>query len=181
LAGEELNRKLMRPLLETREEDVGKISVASWPVFVMPRDATPILVIALVEAMERLGQGVEFSLLANRFRSAGSSALISGLKIAQELGLLRIDGTEVLITSLGSEFAKASEAKVRIIRSGLSRMEPFRTALHLLSRSKSVSALEVAESLGVMKERDVLSLLIEWAISSGLLRYNGKTREFQLT
>jgi hypothetical protein len=170
---------MMRQLLETQEKSAQ--TLAGPPVFVMPEDATPILVITLVEAVEKLGPRIEISLLASRFRSVKSSALISGLKVAQELGLIKIESTEAEITGLGSTFMKASDGKIGIIRSGLSRMEPFRTALQLLSRSKSVSAVEVVESLGVMKERVVLSLLIEWGISSRLLRYNGRTRQFQLT
>jgi hypothetical protein len=181
----------MRPLLETQEKEeakwmnVGKkaeqASVVSWPVFVMPSGATPILVIALVETVERMGPRVEFSSLAGRFRLEGSSALVAAAKVAQELGLVRIERTEVVLTSLGSGFVRASEGKIGIIRAGLSRMEPFRTALELLlSKKRSVSASEVAQRLGAMKEEDVRSLLIEWAISSGLLRYSGKTRQFEL-
>ena len=83
----------------------------------------------------------------------------------------------------GIGFARASDGKEGIIRAGLGRVEPFKTALDLLSKKRVVTTQEVASSLmkrkvifgpTEMNEDFVRTTLIEWGISSALLSYDGK-------
>jgi hypothetical protein len=151
----------------------------SVPYLVMEAEASPLSLIALVESVQYLGPRVKFSSLAQRFR--GMPELASSLKVAQDLGLVTIGRDDVALTSLGEGFAKASDGKIRILRAGLSRIEPFRTSMELLSRKKSVSSRKIADRLAEtgLGEEIINALLIEWGISSGLLTYDGRTREFQ--
>jgi hypothetical protein len=154
-----------------------------FPVHFMPQKVTPIEVIALTEAVERAGT-IELSELAHLFSRQSSPQFLSILKAVQELGLVQRDGGLVHITDLGLGFARASEGKEGIIRSALGRIEPFKSALELLSKKKRVTAQEVADVLSKKNsiqsqnnEDFVRTSLIEWGIASSLLTYNGKVFE----
>ncbi|HZW56912.1 MAG TPA: AAA-associated domain-containing protein [Nitrososphaerales archaeon] len=167
---------------EIREKDIETSGAKSYLSLVMPAEATPILVIALIEAIESMGSRVKFSSLLKRFRPENSANFLSALKVAEELGLVKIGRTEAILTDLGAGFVRASDGKARIIRAGLAKIEPFRTSLELLSVKRSVSAREIAGHLSMagINSDTIQSILIEWGISSGLLRYNGASRNFEL-
>ena len=148
----------------------------------MPQRVSPIEVIALAETVEQSGS-IELSDLARHFSRHSSAHLLSVLKAGTELGLIQRDGSIVNVTDLGIGFARASDGKEGIIRAGLGRVEPFKTALDLLSKKRVVTTQEVAASLmkgkvifgpTEMNEDFVRTTLIEWGISSALLSYDGK-------
>jgi hypothetical protein len=154
----------------------------------MPRDASPIEVIGLVELVERLGQQVKISELVHRFQRQNRSSL-SALEAACGLDLMNRNEKFVYITDLGLGFLRASDGKMGIIRAELCKIEPFKSALYLLTKKSSVSVHEVTKSLGERKlweqsseENDSVAklLLIEWGITSDLLSYNGKNQQFRL-
>lgn len=168
-------------LLQQRHDDEA-VPVFYFPVHVMPQRVSPIEVIGLVEAVERAGS-IELSDLVRAFPRKSSPRFLSILKAAQELGLIQREEALVRVTDLGLGFARASDGKEGIIRAALARIEPFKTALALLStKKKLISAQEVTEALQKKKlllpspidEDFVRTTLIEWGISSGLLTYDGK-------
>lgn len=108
------------------------------------------------------------------------------------LGLLERTNEYISLTDLGIGFLLASEGKMRIIRSRLSGIEPFKTVLELLSKRKYIFVGEIIESLrakyptlkflsGVSEEEKIRNMLIEWGTCSELMVYDGKTHGFHLT
>jgi hypothetical protein len=178
--------KSSEKLLKKHENLESQVDNFRGPYFVMPHEASPVMVISAVEAIEGMGAQVDLSTLIKRFnfQNPQPNELISALKVAQELKLLTIERTRISLTDLGIGFAKASEAKIAIMRAGLSRIEPFRTALYLLSsrKRKFVSATEIATMIlpTGFKANEIESMLTVWGLSSGLLDYSGKSDQFKL-
>ena len=180
-------------LKEQRSGNLGRVLGANQVVnpvhaILMPTKATPFQVIGLTEALEGMEQPVEVSRLVHRFRGQ-TPDFLSVLRAAQELGLVEREKEHVALTNLGLGFLRASDGKIRIIRVGLSRIDPFKTALELLARKKYVSAHDVSTALSnknnfssssLEKDDDVATLLIEWGISAELFKYEGKKRRFLL-
>jgi hypothetical protein len=75
--------------------------VYHFPAHVMPQVVTLIEVIALTEAMERIGS-IELPDLGRLFSRLSSPYLISILKAAPLLALIRRDGGFVSLTDLGN-------------------------------------------------------------------------------
>jgi len=102
---------------------------------------------------------------------------------------VRSEKGDVFLTELGHKFQKASKNKVRMLKDRLSSIEPFRTALELASRSKWVTAEQVADTLseiGIkwhyqpeLNESLIKALLVHWTIYGGLMNYDGKSGRFQ--
>lgn len=86
-------------------------------------------------------------------------------------------------------FQKTTRNKMRMLKDRVATIEPFRTALDLVSRKKVVTAQDVADSLAEiglkwhykpdLNEALVRTLLIHWAIYADLLGYDGKSGEFR--
>ena len=155
---------------------------------VMPGNVRAGQVISLVEVTGGLGPKVDVPRLADEL-GADLAVLLSILDAAEMLGLVRSEKGDVYLTELGHKFQNASKNKVKILKDRLATIEPFRTALELASKGKSVTAGQVAESLseiGIkwhyqpeLNESLIRALLIHWTIYGELLRYDGKSGKFQ--
>jgi hypothetical protein len=154
----------------------------------MPAEVRAGQVIGLVEITGGLGSVIDASRLADEF-GADLTKLLPVIDSAEILGLVKTNKGDVSLTEFGLKFQKASKHKVKLLKEALSRIEPFKTALELLSTKKSVSAHEIAESLKAkdvkwhyrdeINEMNIQTILIHWAIYAELLTYNGKTGKFQ--
>jgi NitT/TauT family transport system ATP-binding protein len=154
----------------------------------MPANVRPGQVIGLVEVTGGLGSRVDVSTLADELGD-DIAVLLPILDAAELLGLVRSAGGEVVLTDFGAEFQKVVKNKVLMLKGNLARLEPFRTALELASRKGEVTAREVAEELAIegirlhhkddLNESLVQALLLHWGIRTGLLRYDGRSGEFQ--
>lgn len=154
----------------------------------MPANVRAGQVIGLVEITGGLGSVIDASRLADEF-GADLTTLLPILDAAEILGLVKAEKGDVSLTDFGLKFQKASKYKVKLLRDALSKIEPFQTALQLVSNKKSISVQEIAEDLkreGVtwhhkdeINEFMIQTLLIHWAIYAELLTYNGKTGKFQ--
>jgi NitT/TauT family transport system ATP-binding protein len=144
-------------------------------------------VISLVEVAASIGGKVDAPKLADEL-GADIAVLLSILDAAEMLGLVRSEKGDVYVTEFGHKFQKATTAKVKMLKDRVATIEPFRTALELASRGKSITAAHVADSLGEMglrwhyqpelNEALIKALLIHWAIYAGLLNYDGKSGKF---
>lgn len=144
--------------------------------------------ISLVEVTGGIGGKVDAAKLADEL-GADIAVLLPILDAAEMLGLVRPEKGEVHLTELGLKFQKTSKQKVRMLKDRLATIEPFRTALDLSSKGKSITAGQVAETLSDMglrwhyqpeiNESLIKTLLIHWAIYGDLLKYDGKTGKFQ--
>lgn len=156
------------------------------PIF--PANARAGQVIGLVEVTGGLGSVIDVSRLADEF-GADLTTLLPILDAAELLGLVKSEKGDVSLTDFGQKFQKASKNKVKLLKDTLSKIEPFKTALDLATKKKSISAREITESLkgrdirwhhkGDINESLIQALLIHWAIYAELLTYSGKTGKFQ--
>ncbi len=154
----------------------------------MPANVRAGQVISLVEVAGGIGGRVDVPKLADEL-GADIAVLLPILDAAEMLGLVRTEKGDVHLTELGHRFQKTSKNKVRVLRERLAMIEPFRSAMDLAARGKSVKAHQVAESLAEMglkwhyqpelNESLIKALLIHWSITSGLLNYDGKSGKFQ--
>ena len=145
-------------------------------------------VISLVEVTGSIGGKVDEPKLADEL-GADIAVLLPILDAAEMLGLVRVEKGDVHVTELGVKFQKTTKEKIRMLKDRLATIEPFRTALELASKGKSITAAQVAESLSEMglkwhyqpeiNESLIKALLIHWTIYAGLLRYDGKSGKFQ--
>jgi hypothetical protein len=160
---------------------------ASQPL-IMPAEVRAGQVIGLVEITGGLGSVIDASRLADEF-GADLTKLLPILDGAEILGLVKTHKGDVSLTEFGLKFQKTSKHKVKLLKDALSKIEPFKTTLELLSTKKSVSVQEIAEALKAkdirwhyrdeINEMNIQTILIHWAIYAELLTYNGKTGKFQ--
>ena len=155
---------------------------------IMPGNVRAGQVISLVEVTGGLGPKVDVPRLADEL-GADIAVLLGVLDAAEMLGLVKSEKGDVYLTELGQKFQKASKNKVRMLKERLAAIEPFRTALDLASKGKSVTAGQVADTLseiGIkwhyqpeLNEALIKTLLVHWTIYGGLMSYDGKTGKFQ--
>jgi len=154
----------------------------------MPGNVRAGQVISLVEVTGGLGAKVDAQKLADEL-DVNIDGLFSILNAAEILGLVKSEKGVVSLTELGLKFQKTSTDKVRMLKDRLAMIEPFRTALELSSKGKSVTAGQVADSLleiGIkwhyqpdINESLIKALLVHWTIYGGLMKYDGKSGKFQ--
>ncbi len=160
---------------------------ASRPV-IMPANVRAGQIVALVEITGGLGSTIDVSKLADEF-AANIETLLPILDTAELLGLVRTEKGDVSLTEFGARFQKTTKNKVRLLRETLSHIEPFKTALELANRKRSISVHEIAEALqeralrwhhnDEMNEALIQTMLIHWAIYAGMLTYDGRVGKFQ--
>jgi hypothetical protein len=195
-------KKILRAIRATSDQNVKSISTnngksPSVPStdqpgitqpMIMPAEVRAGQVIGLVEITGGLGSVIDASRLADEF-GADLTKLLPILDGAEILGLVKTNKGDVSLTEFGLKFQKTSKHKVKLLKDALSKIEPFKTALELLSTRKSVSVQEIAEALKAkdirwhyrdeINEKNIQTILIHWAIYAELLAYNGKTGKFQ--
>lgn len=153
----------------------------------MPANVRGGQVISLVEVTGSIGGKVDVPKLADEL-GADIAVLLPILDAAEMLGLVRTEKGDVHLTELGHKFQKTTKEKLKMMKDRIAAIEPFRTALELATKGKSVTPSQVAESLSEMglkwhyqpdiNESLIRMLLIHWAIYAGLLRYDGKSGKF---
>jgi len=152
---------------------------------VMPEGVGTEQVVGLVNLLERLGPTVSFSRLLSSFgRDFG--VLLPVLSSAELLGLVSTERGNVSITDFGRRLLEVPERRfrTRVLKDALARLEPFSTALALISEKGSVALQEVVEALevkgirwhrGTESDEEVVdAMLIDWGIPAQLLSYDGK-------
>lgn len=155
---------------------------------VMPGNVRGGQVISLVEITGSIGGKDDIPKLADEM-GADLAVLLPILDAAEMLGLVRVDKGDVLLTEFGHKFQKTTKNKLMMLKERIATIEPFRTAMELAPKGKTVTAAQVAETLGEMglkwhyqpeiNESLVRTLLIHWSIYAGLMKYDGKTDKFQ--
>ena len=147
----------------------------------MPNDVTFAEVLGLTEVLGENGSRMPTS--ATRGRPVEILSLLASAKML-DLVSTEPDG-RLLLTNLGLGFLRAEfPEKMGILRVRLSTIEPFKSTLELLSYKKSVVASEIVRRLSEkystrnFDEKRVLLVLIEWGLSTSLLKYTGSS--FQL-
>jgi NitT/TauT family transport system ATP-binding protein len=153
----------------------------------MPGSVRPGQVISLVEITGGMGPKLDVPRAADEM-GAGIDVLFPIIDAAQMLGLVRFEKGDLSLTEDGLAFQKTLKQKVKTLKDRLAEIEPFKTAVELASKKRSVSAGEVAEALLAMgikwhyqperNESVIRELLIHWTIYAGLLVLD-KTGKFR--
>ncbi len=148
---------------------------------IMPANVRAGQVLGLVEIVGGLGTAVDAARLADEL-GGDLVTLLPILDTGEMLGLVKVEKGDISLTEFGLKFQKTSKNKVRLLKDQLSKIEPFKTALEIVSQKGSASASEIAEVLWQkdirwhhtpeINEKLVQTLLIHWAIYAGLLSYN---------
>jgi len=151
--------------------------------FAMPANVRAGQIIGLVEVTGGLGSPIDVSRLAYEFGD-DVATLLPILDAGEMLGLVNIERGNVNQTDFGLKFQKTSKHKIRLLKDQLLKIEPFKTAVEMVSKQGSVSAAEVADALASKKvrwhheqevnETLVNGLLIHWAIYAGILSYKSE-------
>ena len=152
----------------------------------MPANVRAGQIIGLVEVTGGLGSPIDVSKLAYEFGD-DISTLLPILDAGEMLGLVKIERGNVNQTDFGLKFQRTSKHKIRLLKDQLLKIEPFKTAVEMVSKQGSVSAAEVADALARKKvrwhhehevnETLVNGLLIHWAIYAGILSYKSERFE----
>jgi len=152
----------------------------------MPANVRAGQIIGLVEVTGGLGSPIDVSRLAYELGD-DVAMLLPILDAGEMLGLVKIEKGNVNQTDFGLKFQRTSKHKIRLLKDQLLKIEPFKTAVEMVSKHGSVSAAEVADALIHKKvrwhheqevnETLVNGLLIHWAIYAGILSY--KSERFQ--
>ena len=153
---------------------------------IMPANVRAGQIIGLVDVTGGLGSPIDVGRLAYEFGD-DIATLLPVLDAAEMLGLVRIEKGNVNQTDFGLKFQRTSKHKIRLLKDQLLPIEPFKTAVEMVSKHGSVSVAEVADALARKKihwhheqevnETLVNELLIHWGIYAGILTY--KSERFQ--
>ena len=146
----------------------------------MPGNVRPGQVISLVEVAGGLGPRMDVPRLADEM-AADVDVLFPIIDAAETLGLVKLEKGDLYVTEDGIKFQKTAKFKVKTLKDRLAAIEPFKTAVELASKKRSVTAREVAEALRAKgtkwhyepeaNELIVRDLLFHWTIYAGLLSY----------
>lgn len=115
--------------------------------------------------------------------------LIPVLEIAEMLGFAIIDGGDIFLTESGELFIRAPvQSRRSILRDRIKNIEPFKSALLLITKQGSFKIEELIEFLsslgysetGEIGFRDRLSqTLIDWGLYAGLFSYSSDENVFK--
>lgn len=186
MAADPSNEKSIKLPQQQQPSHVSHIDHATPQV--MPANVRAGQVIGLVEVTGGLGSPIDASRLADEF-GGDIATFLPIIDTAELLGLVRAEKGDVFLTDFGLKFQKVSKNKVSMLKDHLAKLEPFKTAISLVSTKKNVSSHEIAELLAdrdirwhhtpEINEALIQNMLVHWAIYAGLLTYNGKSGKFQ--
>jgi len=148
---------------------------------VIPSGVTLAEVLGLVEVLGERGFDIPISAGGRSRFFHGSSEFLSLLTTAEILGLVSRTDHRIFLTDTGLGFLKADfPEQMGVLRAKLSRIEPFKSTLDLLTNSKSVNVSEISRKLSEKYEMGDFDpkltrlVLIEWGLPTGLLKYDTK-------
>lgn len=152
----------------------------------MPSDVTLAEVLGFVEVLGENGFKIPISSGGDRSKFfRGSSEFLSLLASARILELVAKADNRLLLTNEGLAFLRADfPARMEMLRVELSKIEPFKSAMELITGSGSVNSYDVSKrlsekyGLGDFEESKVRLVLIEWGLPAGLFEYD-KNGEFR--
>jgi hypothetical protein len=154
----------------------------------MPANVRAGQIVSLVEVVGGLRSKIDIPRLADEL-GADIAVLLPIIDAGEMLGLVRSEKGDVFLTDFGLKFQKTVKYKVRLLHDDLAKIEPFRSAIELVSRKGEASAGEITDQLArygltwhhdrEVNEALVRTMLIHWAIYAGLLNYDGRKDKFR--
>jgi len=155
-----------------------------------PAEIEPEQIIELTELLT--GQDVGMDVLKlGKILGIGIDETTRLLNASQILGFTKIHDGCIWLSDRGTELNSLPRSEKRhLLRERLSLVEPFRTAIEIAGQVKSLESSKVTDILSLKELRwaeddelnDLLvhDILVDWAIFTGLLEYDGKTDRFTL-
>ena len=145
---------------------------------VIPSGVTLAEVLGLVEVLGEKGFDIPISEGGRSRFFRGSTEFLSLLSTVRMLGLVSRTDHRIFLTDAGLGFLKADfPEQMGLLRVKLSRIEPFKSTLELLSYGKAVIETEISQRLsekyamGDFDPKLIHLVLIEWGLPTGLLKY----------
>ncbi|MCS7132444.1 MAG: AAA-associated domain-containing protein [Nitrososphaeria archaeon] len=148
---------------------------------------TPGMVIGLLDVVSGHGGKADLARIAIDLQSDVDD-LLPVIEVAEALGLISVENGDVVLTDLGEKLVKAAPSRRKLIlRKSISNVEPFATAFKLIKSKKEISAEELFEELGKVRElveeykdpEQVHQMLLEWLLYTEVVKYNGDEKKFQ--
>ncbi|MEM0075117.1 MAG: AAA-associated domain-containing protein [Nitrososphaerota archaeon] len=147
-------------------------------------------VIGLAELIVSWGKRADMPKLAHELHMS-IQTLLPLLNAAHLLGIVNIDGSDVVITPFGLSLVESSRNnRVNLIRDAILNVEPFRTAYKLTSEKGEFTVKELAEELarkGIRWDHDedenvsvLFRILMRWTVYTKLFSYDGRSQNFRL-
>jgi hypothetical protein len=166
--------------VRTEREPVGENSLE-----MLNANVTMEQVLRLVDMLgERASPTVDIGRLSTDIRAGAD--ILPVITVANKLELVSVKGDSVSITEAGSKLYGASSYKNKavLLKDPLTKVEPFNTAMALISDRGKITAHQLSIALqeqGLLLYQDsklneslITSMLIDWAVDSELLRLNKK-------
>ncbi len=152
----------------------------------IPSDTTLAEVLGLVEVLGERGSNIPISVSGSRRFFRGSSEFLVLLAATKMLGLVSMADNRFFLTEIGLAFLKANfHEQMETLKARLTRIEPFKSTLELLSDRKSIDAAVVSRRLsekyamGDFDPNRISLVLIDWGLPTCLLEYSSDD-EFRL-
>lgn len=147
---------------------------------------TPGRLIGLLDLIATYGGRVDVARIAIELQSDVDD-LLPVVDIAGELGFIRVENGDVVLTEKGKKFVTStSSMRKLILREAILNIEPFATALKLARSREEFSAEELVKELEKMnvieKEYEdpeqVHRMLLEWLLYTESINYDGERKKF---
>lgn len=147
---------------------------------------TPGRVIGLLDLIATYGGRVDVARIAMELQSDVDD-LLPVVDVAEELGFLRVENGDAVLTERGREFVASSPSKKKLmLREAIAKLEPFATALKLAKSREEFSAEELVEELSKLNipeeeyedPEQIHSMLLEWLLYTESINYNGEDKKF---
>ena len=156
-----------------------------------PAEAEPEQVMEIVKVLANIGGGLDVLELEKILKiDADQSARL--VNACQMLDLTRIHDGRVVLTENGTRLNDLSKTeKGNFLAGRLASIEPFRTAIEIAGKQKTVSVETVVDALSRLKlrwteegddelnELLVHNILVDWVVFAGLLQYDGRADKFR--
>lgn len=149
---------------------------------------TPGMVIGLLVVLSGHGGKADLARIAIDLQSDVDD-LLPVIEVAEILGFISVENGDVMLTDLGDKLVKAAPSRRKLIlRKVIANVEPFATAFKLIKSRREISAEELFEELGKIRElgeeykdpEQIHQMLLEWLLYTETVKYDGDEKKFQL-
>ena len=154
-----------------------------------PLEARLGTVLGLIELVVAYGGRADLALIARELK-AELDDILPASEAAEQLGLLKIEDGEGVVTPLGVRVSRSlAKGKKKILKEQLPLLEPFNTAMKLAKeKPEGFKTEELAAELSAneklanyVEHIEVLhELLVDWMLYTELLSYDGDSRVFKI-
>lgn len=149
---------------------------------------TPGMVVGLLVVVSGHGGKADLARISIDLQSDVDD-LLPVIEVAENLGFISVENGDVMLTELGEKLVKSTPSRRKfILGKAIANVEPFATAFKLIRSRKEISAEELFEELGDIKElieeykdpEQIHQILLEWLLYTETVKYDGDEKKFRL-